>query len=58
MMLKDPQEFEHIAREWAVKYAGAPQKDDSSGSGGVTEEDLMKSAQEAKKPKESDQDAA
>lgn len=24
MMIRTPQEFERVARDWAVKYAGAP----------------------------------
>jgi ubiquitin-conjugating enzyme (huntingtin interacting protein 2) len=32
MMLQRPQEFQRVAREWAVIYAGAP-ADDSSQAG-------------------------
>lgn len=28
MLLKTPKEFERVAREWAVIYAGAPMSDD------------------------------
>lgn len=38
MLLKDPKEFAHIAREWAVKYASAPQHDESSGSDALAAE--------------------
>lgn len=51
MMLKSPAEFEHIARQWAVEYAGAPPKDLAESSGGTTPEQLRKQAQEAKAPK-------
>ena len=34
MLLKNPAEFEHVAREWAVKYAGAPRREAGEGSGG------------------------
>jgi ubiquitin-conjugating enzyme (huntingtin interacting protein 2) len=46
MLITNPKEFEHVAREWAIKYAGAPQGPPGSestgaeGSGGVTEETL------------------
>lgn len=32
MLLKTPKEFERVARDWAVIYAGAPMSDDN-GSG-------------------------
>lgn len=46
MLITNPREFEHVAREWAIEYAGAPQGAPGSegtgaeGSGGVTEETL------------------
>ena len=46
MLITNPKEFEHVAREWAIKYAGAPRGAPGSnstgaeGSGGVTEETL------------------
>lgn len=46
MLITNPKEFEHVAREWAIKYAGAPQGAPGSestgaeGSGGVTQETL------------------
>ncbi|KAI9723886.1 MAG: hypothetical protein M1828_004005 [Chrysothrix sp. TS-e1954] len=49
MLLKNPKEFEHIAREWAMQYAGAPSKEAAEGSGGMTADQLMKKAEEAKK---------
>ena len=51
MMLKNHKEFEHVAQEWAVQYAGAPAKDQAEGSGGMTAEQLMKKAEEAKQKK-------
>lgn len=48
MLLKNPAEFQHKAREWAVKFAGAPRKDRGEGSGGATAETIKKKAQEAK----------
>lgn len=47
MLLKNPKEFAHVAREWAVKYAAAPQKDESGGSDALKAE-----AREAQKAKE------
>lgn len=34
MLTRNPKEFERVAHEWAVKYAGAPKKDSGEGSGG------------------------
>lgn len=48
MLLKNPAEFQHKAREWAVKFAGAPRKERGEGSGGATAETIKKKAQEAK----------
>lgn len=50
MLLKSPKEFERVARDWAVVYAGAPagSADNGSGSGlddtrqGAAEDDLAK----------------
>ncbi|KAK8221465.1 ubiquitin-conjugating enzyme/RWD-like protein [Phyllosticta capitalensis] len=57
-LLKHPAEFEHKAREWAVKYAGAPRKDVGQGSGGVTEETLRKKKEERKAEQEKQKLAA
>jgi ubiquitin-conjugating enzyme (huntingtin interacting protein 2) len=48
MLIRNPSEFEHVAREWAVKYAGAPKKEVAEGSGGATAESLRKKSQDAK----------
>jgi ubiquitin-conjugating enzyme (huntingtin interacting protein 2) len=48
MLLKKPAEFEHKAREWAEKYAGAPKRDEGQGSGGATAETIRKAQQQAK----------
>ncbi|KAF2738579.1 ubiquitin conjugating enzyme [Polyplosphaeria fusca] len=48
MLLRNPPEFEHVARDWAVKYAGAPKKEISEGSGGATAETIKRKAQQAK----------
>ncbi|KAI9653341.1 MAG: hypothetical protein M1831_006046 [Alyxoria varia] len=58
MLLKNPDEFKHVAHEWAVKYAGAPAKDAGEGSGGTTADDLVKQAREEKnKPRDDRPDA-
>jgi ubiquitin-conjugating enzyme (huntingtin interacting protein 2) len=33
MLLRTPKEFERVAREWAVLYAGAPVRDADKGNG-------------------------
>lgn len=48
-MITKPEDFKHKAREWAVKYAGAPRQDATEGSGGATAASL---AEKAKKRKE------
>jgi ubiquitin-conjugating enzyme (huntingtin interacting protein 2) len=40
MLIKNPREFERVAREWAVRYAGAPRKNIGEGSGGATAESI------------------
>jgi len=52
MLLKNPAEFEHVAREWAVKYAGAPKKERGEGSGGATAETIKQKAQLQKQNEE------
>ena len=52
MLLKNPAEFQHKAREWAVKFAGAPRKERGEGSGGATAETIKRKAQEAKENEE------
>jgi ubiquitin-conjugating enzyme (huntingtin interacting protein 2) len=34
MLMRNPKEFERVAREWAVQYAGAPKKEIGETSGG------------------------
>lgn len=47
MLIKNPNEFERVAREWAVRYAGAPKKNIGEGSGGATAESIEKAEKEA-----------
>ena len=48
MLLNHPSDFQHKARQWAVLYAGAPDKQSGEGSGGATPETLRKKNQQAK----------
>lgn len=34
MLIKNPKQFNKVAREWAIRYAGAPKRDDAEGSVG------------------------
>jgi ubiquitin-conjugating enzyme (huntingtin interacting protein 2) len=52
MLIRNPAEFEHKAREWAVKYAGAPKREIAEGSGGATAESIKKKAQANKQAEE------
>ncbi|KAF2205835.1 hypothetical protein GQ43DRAFT_436708 [Delitschia confertaspora ATCC 74209] len=58
MLIRNPAEFEHVARDWAVKYAGAPKREIAESSGGATAESLKRKAQQAKEKQEKDKLAA
>jgi len=58
MLIRNPAEFEHKAREWAVTYAGAPKKEIAEGSGGATAASIKKKAQQAKQNEEKSKLAA
>lgn len=45
MLLTDPDRFERIAREWAVKYAGAPRKNISGSSSSFSTSSLSRNRQ-------------
>lgn len=40
MLIKNPSEFERVARDWAVKFAGAPRSHVGEGSGNATKETI------------------
>ena len=40
MLIKNPKEFERVARDWAVKHAGAPRDHVGEGSGNPTKESI------------------
>jgi ubiquitin-conjugating enzyme (huntingtin interacting protein 2) len=52
MLIRNPAEFEHKAREWSVKYAGAPKREVAEGSGGATAESIKKKHQQARENEE------
>ncbi|CAG5187822.1 ubiquitin-conjugating enzyme (huntingtin interacting protein 2) [Alternaria panax] len=58
MLIRNPAEFEHKAREWAVTFAGAPKKEIAEGSGGATAASIKKKAQQAKQNEEKSKLAA
>ncbi|PGH20367.1 hypothetical protein AJ80_03635 [Polytolypa hystricis UAMH7299] len=58
MLLRNPKEFERVARDWAVKYAGAPKKHIGEGSGGATDESIRQQALRSKEEEEKEQLAA
>lgn len=53
-LIKNPKEFERQAKEWAVKYAGAPKSNIGESSGGAT----AQSIEEAEKASEEREAAA
>jgi ubiquitin-conjugating enzyme (huntingtin interacting protein 2) len=46
-LIKNPKEFERSAKEWAVKYAGAPKSHIGEGSGGSTAASIEKAEKES-----------
>jgi ubiquitin-conjugating enzyme (huntingtin interacting protein 2) len=52
MLIRNPSEFDHVARDWAVKHAGAPKKERGEGSGGATAESIKRKAMQAKENEE------
>lgn len=52
MLIRNPAEFEHKAREWSVMHAGAPKKEIAEGSGGATAESIKKKHIQAKENEE------
>ena len=51
-MIKNPREFERIARHWSVQYAGAPKSTLGEGSGGSSAADIEAAEQESKEREE------
>ncbi|CAD6589940.1 MAG: Ubiquitin-conjugating enzyme E2 1 [Alectoria sarmentosa] len=57
MLTRNPREFERVAHEWAVKYAGAPKKETGEGGGGSKPE-TAKQKQKRSKEEEAAERAA
>ena len=57
MLTRNPKEFERVAHEWAVKYAGAPKKETGEGGGGSKPE-TAKQKQKRSKEEEAAERAA
>ena len=57
MLTRNPKEFERVAYEWAVKYAGAPKKETGEGGGGSKPE-TAKQKQKRSKEEEAAERAA
>lgn len=58
MLLHRPKEFERVARDWAINYAGAPKKHVAEGSGGATDASIREQERRAKEQQERDTLAA
>ena len=54
MLMRYPKEFERVASEWAVKYAGAPKRESGETSGGTTVEGLKKRQKKSKEQEEAE----
>ncbi|KAI9677393.1 MAG: Ubiquitin-conjugating enzyme E2 1 [Caeruleum heppii] len=52
MLVRNPKEFERVAREWAVKHAGAPKTDTAEGSGYPIKGEVPKQTREEMKSRE------
>ncbi|KAL4819396.1 ubiquitin-conjugating enzyme/RWD-like protein [Aspergillus spinulosporus] len=52
MLLRNPKEFDRVAREWAVQHAGAPRRAAGEGSGGATSESLRELERKEKEARE------
>ena len=58
MLMRNPQEFNRKASEWAVKYAGAPERDMGESSGGDAKQSKKEREEQAKKEDEAERIAA
>ena len=54
MLMRNPKEFERVAQEWAVKFAGAPARERGEGSGGSTKETIKQKQKKSKEEEEAD----
>ncbi|KAL2010352.1 hypothetical protein VTN00DRAFT_6159 [Thermoascus crustaceus] len=58
MLLRNPKEFDRVARQWAIIYAGAPKIQIGESSGGATAESMRQQELKAKEEAERDELAA
>lgn len=58
MLLRNPKEFDRVARQWAIIYAGAPKTQIGESSGGATAESMRQQELKAKEEAERDELAA
>ncbi|KAL8939740.1 MAG: hypothetical protein Q9216_003184 [Gyalolechia sp. 2 TL-2023] len=54
MLIRNPKEFERVAQEWAVKYAGAPRRERGEGSGGSATESKKQQERRSKAEEEAE----
>ena len=54
MLMRNPKEFERVAQEWAIKYAGAPRKERGENSGGSTAETHKQRIKKSKEQEEAE----
>jgi len=54
MLMRNPKEFERVASEWAVKYAGAPKKDIGATSGAGSENAPRRPQKKSKEEEEAE----
>ena len=52
MLIKNPKEFERVARDWAVRYAGAPKRNLGESSGGATASSIEAAEKESEQREE------
>lgn len=52
MLLRNPEEFDRVARDWAANFAGAPSRDKGESSGAVSEDSLKAEELRAQKAAE------
>ena len=52
MLIKNPKEFERVARDWAVRYAGAPKRNLGESSGRATASSIEAAEREARRRQE------
>ena len=54
MLMRNPKEFQRVAAEWAIMYAGAPKRERGETSGGATTETMKKRQKKTKEQEEAE----